>query len=39
MAKLIMEPTVIQPAGNKPKLIEEFVGRVNTKTDQVSIAE
>jgi mannose-6-phosphate isomerase-like protein (cupin superfamily) len=38
MAKLIMKPTVIQPAGNKPKLIEEFVGRVNTRTDQVSIA-
>lgn len=38
MAKWIANPTVIQPSGNKPKLIEEFVGRVNTKTDRVSIA-
>lgn len=38
MAKWIMKPTVIKPAGNKPKRIEEFVGRVNSKTDQVSIA-
>jgi len=29
---------VIQAAGNKPKLIEEFVGRVNSKTEQLSIA-
>lgn len=38
MARLIAKPTVIQPAGNKPKLIEEFIGRVNSKTDQVSLA-
>ena len=31
-------PTVIAAAGNKPKRIEEFVGRVNTGTSQVSIA-
>jgi mannose-6-phosphate isomerase-like protein (cupin superfamily) len=35
---LIPIPTVIQAAGNKPKLIEEFVGRVNSGTGQVSIA-
>ena len=39
MAKWIMKPTVIQPAGNKPKRIEEFIGRVNSQTDQVSIAK
>ena len=34
----IPKPTVIQAAGNKPKLIEEFVGRVNSKTEAASIA-
>jgi mannose-6-phosphate isomerase-like protein (cupin superfamily) len=29
---------VITAAGNVPKKIEEFVGRVNSKTDTVSIA-
>jgi|ERR1044071_1743172 len=38
MAKKIDAPTVIAAAGNKPKRIEEFVGRVNTGTAQVSIA-
>jgi mannose-6-phosphate isomerase-like protein (cupin superfamily) len=38
MATLIAQPTVIQAAGTKPKLIEEFVGRVNTATESVSIA-
>jgi mannose-6-phosphate isomerase-like protein (cupin superfamily) len=38
MARLIEKPTVIAAAGNKPKRIEEFVGRVNTGMDQVSIA-
>ena len=28
MAKHIEKPTIIQSAGNKPKRIEEFVGRV-----------
>ncbi len=35
----INKPTVIEAAGNKPKIIEEFVGRVNSKTDAVSIAK
>jgi ethanolamine utilization protein EutQ len=34
----ITSPTRIQAAGNKPKLIDEFVGRVNSKDSQVSIA-
>jgi mannose-6-phosphate isomerase-like protein (cupin superfamily) len=38
MPKLIEAPTVITAAGNMPKKIEEFIGRVNSKTDAVSIA-
>lgn len=38
MARLIEKPMVIAAVGNKPKRIEEFVGRVNTRTDQVSVA-
>jgi mannose-6-phosphate isomerase-like protein (cupin superfamily) len=38
MAKLIPAPTVIEACGNKPKVIEEFVGRVNSGTEAVSIA-
>ena len=38
MARLIEKPTVIAAVGTKPKRIEEFVGHVNTHTDQVSIA-
>lgn len=34
----IQSPTVIQAAGNKPKTIEEFIGRVNSGTEVVSIA-
>ena len=38
MAMHIAKPTVIEAAGNKPKLIEEFVGRVNSGTADASIA-
>ena len=38
MAKLIKGPTIVQAAGNKPKKIEEFVGRVNSSTSTLSIA-
>lgn len=38
MPKLIEKPTVITAAGNKPKLIEEYIGRVNSGTTGVSIA-
>ncbi len=34
----IKSPTLIQAAGNKPKRIEEFIGRVNSNTAAVSIA-
>ena len=38
MATLIENPTQIKPAGNKPKIIEEFIGHVNSTTPGVSIA-
>lgn len=38
MALLIQEPTTIHAAGQPPKLIEEFIGRVNSKTTAISIA-
>jgi mannose-6-phosphate isomerase-like protein (cupin superfamily) len=34
----IQKPTVIAAAGNKPKIIEEYFGRVNSKSEAVSIA-
>ena len=38
MVRLIDRPTIVQAAGNKPKRIEEFVGRVNSATAAVSVA-
>lgn len=38
MPKLISQPTRITAAGNKPKSIDEFVGRVNSKHEQLSVA-
>ena len=38
MPNHIVSPTIIQAAGNKPKKIEEFVGRVNSATEDLSIA-
>jgi len=38
MATLIEKPSIVQAAGNKPKEIAEFVGLVNTATQDVSIA-
>ena len=38
MVRKIDKPTIIMAAGNKPKQIEEYIGRVNTKTEAVSIA-
>ncbi len=38
MATLIQQPTIITAAGNKPKRIAEYVGRVNSATEAVSIA-
>jgi mannose-6-phosphate isomerase-like protein (cupin superfamily) len=34
----IKQPSVIEAAGNKPKRIEEFIGRVNSKSAGVSVA-
>ena len=38
MPRLIPSPTVIEAAGNLPKRIEEYVGRVNTQTAGISVA-
>lgn len=38
MPELIEQPTVIETSGNKPKLIEEYVGRVNSGHEAVSVA-
>jgi mannose-6-phosphate isomerase-like protein (cupin superfamily) len=38
MPTLIPQPTRIQAAGNKPKIIDEYIGRVNTKTSSASVA-
>ena len=34
----VATPARVEAAGNVPKVIEEFVGRVNTGTDTVSVA-
>jgi mannose-6-phosphate isomerase-like protein (cupin superfamily) len=39
MPTLIDAPKRIEAAGNKPKLIDEYVGRVNTATADVSVAQ
>jgi quercetin dioxygenase-like cupin family protein len=38
MPRIISHPTIIESAGNKPKIIEEFVGRPSTGTGEVSVA-
>ena len=38
MPRLIATPTRVQAAGNKPKLIDEYVGRVNSGDAAISIA-
>ncbi len=38
MPTLISQPTRITAAGNKPKLIDEYIGRVNSSTEAASIA-
>ena len=38
MPRLIDAPVRVASAGNKPKLIDEYVGRVRSGTDGVSIA-
>jgi mannose-6-phosphate isomerase-like protein (cupin superfamily) len=38
MPIVIAQATRIEAAGNKPKLIDEYVGRVNSDTSEASIA-
>jgi len=38
MPILVTHPSYVQAAGNKPKVIEEFVGRIRTGDKQISIA-
>src|SRR3954454_20375105 len=38
MPELIENPSRIEAAGTKPKLIDEFVGRVNTGEERLSVA-
>jgi len=36
--QVIPQPTRVSSAGNKPKLIDEYIGRVNSAHQQISIA-
>ncbi|MCX5784260.1 MAG: cupin [Elusimicrobia bacterium] len=38
MSIFIKGPTLVQAAGNKPKVIEEYIGRVSTQTTIISVA-
>jgi mannose-6-phosphate isomerase-like protein (cupin superfamily) len=38
MPTLVATPTRIEAAGNKPKLIDEYIGHVNSRTEALSIA-
>ncbi|MCP4250249.1 MAG: cupin domain-containing protein [bacterium] len=38
MPRIIESPTIIEAAGNKPKRIEEYVGRVNSANSEASVA-
>ena len=38
MPELIQSPSRVEAAGTKPKLIDEYVGRVNSGEERVSIA-
>lgn len=39
MARLIEKPANIRACGTREKIIKEFIGKVNTATDSVSIAK
>ena len=39
MPKIVKSPSVIESAGNKPKIIEEFIGMVNSSNTDISIAK
>ena len=38
MPRIISQPSIIEAAGHPPKKIEEFIGRVNSGDEAVSIA-
>ena len=38
MAVRTLKPRIIEAAGNKPKIIEEYIGRVASETAGVSVA-
>ncbi len=38
MPIVITTPSIITAAGNKPKIIEEYIGRINSHTEELSIA-
>ncbi len=38
MPQLISRPTRVEAAGNKPKIIDEYIGRVNNRTEDLSVA-
>ena len=38
MPRFIESPTTVEAAGNKPKRIDEFIGRVNSGHESVSVA-
>ena len=39
MPKFIESPSIIEAAGNKPKIIREYIGRINSSTQNISIAK
>ena len=39
MPTLIPKPTQIEAAGNKPKIIREYIGRVNSRSEAISVAQ
>ncbi len=38
MTLLIKSPSIIKAAGNKEKIIKEYFGRINSKTNELSLA-
>jgi len=38
MPTLLSQPSSVRAAGNQPKLIDEYIGRLNSKNEAVSIA-
>ena len=38
MPTKLNSPTIIESVGNKPKIIQEYIGLINSKTNDVSIA-